>query len=178
MQELKETLSVPIGLADIKALVRNLDQTGLEALYRLLFDGDKRTADNAAWVMTHVPQADRRFLKQHRDALIDEALRTKSITKQRLLLRLLEDISFGADDVRSDFLDYCLATLADVSVPYGVRALCMKLAFLQCRHYAELLSELRSSLELLEPDLLPPGLRCARRRTLEQIESTAMRLPR
>jgi 3-methyladenine DNA glycosylase AlkD len=49
----------------------------------------------------------------------------------------------------------------------GVRALCAKLAYLQCRHYPELLGELRQSLLMLDPALLKPGLKHMRNKILE-----------
>lgn len=169
--EMREQLEKPIGKATVKTIVRNVNQEGLADLYRLLFDDEKRVSDNAAWVLTHISRNDRKFLEAHRDELIDKSLHTSSVTKQRLILRLLVDIPFPESALRTDFLDYCLQGIPDINIPYGVRSLCMKLAFMQCRHYPELLGELRSILELMEPQSLSSGLVCARRNVLASIDS-------
>ena len=55
----------------------------------------------------------------------------------------------------------------------GVKALCMKLAYKQCVHFPELLEELRMHLEVMEPDLLSPGLKVARKKILNHISRSA-----
>ncbi|MBO4307793.1 MAG: hypothetical protein J5848_05720 [Bacteroidales bacterium] len=169
--EIKELISHPIGKTDITALVHNIKQDGIDELYLLLFDSDKRTSDNAAWVMTHLPLSDREILEKKKNELIDEALTTSSVTKQRLLLRLLDDVEISEEDVRTDFLDFCLNGITNPNLTYGVRSLCMKLSFKQCRHWPELLAELRSTIELLEPHTLPSSLLCLRRNILKDIDT-------
>jgi 3-methyladenine DNA glycosylase AlkD len=71
------------------------------------------------------------------------------------------------DQVDTALLDFCLGHLMDPSEAVGVRALCAKLAYLQCRHYPELLGELRQSLLMLDPALLKPGLKHIRNKILE-----------
>ena len=45
----------------------------------------------------------------------------------------------------------------------------MKLAYLQCRSFPELLSELRQALEIMEPEYLSPGLKVVRRNLLTEL---------
>lgn len=54
--------------------------------------------------------------------------------------------------------------------PAGIRVLCMKLSYLQCRLYPELLAEFRSALEMLEEaSPLSPALKVARRNILQKM---------
>jgi 3-methyladenine DNA glycosylase AlkD len=82
-------------------------------------------------------------------------------------LTLLERLEWGVDQVDTALLDFCLGHLMDPSEAVGVRALCAKLAYRQCRHYPELLGELRQSLLILDPALLKPGLKHVRNKILE-----------
>ncbi len=158
---MKEQLSQPMHKEDVVATAQLAakDERVLEEVYRLLYDDDKRTSDNAAWVLTHLPPARHKWLIPRKDEMTDEALRTQSITKRRLIMALLEKQEFTAEEIRTDFLDFCLARLVDPDEPYGIRALAAKLAYAQCRHFPELCGELRQTLELVSREPLKPGLR-------------------
>lgn len=140
-----------------------------EALYALLFDSDDRVAENAAWIFAHFDRADNEWLYDKHDALIDEAMRTPRIPKRRMLLGLLLRQSFHEETIRTDFLDFCLARMMAATEPVGIRAYCMKLAYLQCRFFPELLSELRQALEIMEPEYLSSGLKVVRRNLLTEL---------
>lgn len=86
MSELKTILSARISGSDAKALAKGDFK---EELFQLLFDEDKRTSDNAAWVMTHLPKTADAWLTERQNILIDEAMRTQSTTKRRLIMNLL-----------------------------------------------------------------------------------------
>ena len=47
-------------------------------LFALLTDPDKRTADNAAWVMSHFTKEQQTWLYDKQDLLIEEAMSTDS----------------------------------------------------------------------------------------------------
>ena len=53
------------------------------------------------------------------------------------------------------------------NVPVGVKALAIKLAYAQCRHYRELLDEFDATLQLLDEENLPPALRCVMNKILK-----------
>lgn len=66
--------------------------------------------------------------------------------------------------------DNCMNRMISSGSPAGIRALCMKLSYLQCKLYPELLAELRSALEMLEEaSPLSPALKVARRNILQKI---------
>lgn len=140
-----------------------------EELYEWISDADTRIASNALWVFTHFALADNRWLYAKHDDLIDRVLAETNTTKRRLLLVLLYRQPFGPTRFRTDFLDFCLRKMTSCTESYGVRALCMKLAYEQCRNYPELMEELKSGLELLADEPLSPGLLSARRQVWKQI---------
>ena len=140
-----------------------------EELFTLMLDDDKRTSDNAAWVFTHFAAADNKWLLDKHDKLIDEVMRTSSVTKRRLILTILLRQPFTADNMRTDFLDFCLEHLIDMHEPIGIKALSMKLAYEQCKPYPELLTELRNTLDMLKPEVHTPGMKSAMRKILTLI---------
>lgn len=139
-------------------------------LYQLTLDDDRRVATNALWVFTHFALADNEWLYAKHDQLIDRCLNEKDATKLRLMLNLLLRQPYTEEDIRTDFIDYCLMRLADPKSPYAVRAQCIKLAYEQMRYWPELLNELRQTLEMISCEPLSPGLRSAWRQVMKRIE--------
>ena len=164
MSALKTLLSSRISGNDAKALAQADIK---EELLQLLFDSDKRTSDNAAWVLTHLPKTADPWLAERQDLLIDEAMRTSSTTKRRLIMNLLDRTPFESDHLRTDFLDFCFNTILS-DEPIGVKSLAIKLTYAQSVHYPELLEEINATLQLMEPDELPAALKHLRGKMLEK----------
>lgn len=164
MSELKTILSSRISGNDARALARTDFK---EELFQLIFDEDKRTSDNAAWVMTHLPKTADAWLTEHQNTLIDEAMRTESTTKLRLILNLLERTPFQQDSIRTDFLDFCFNIILS-DEPIGVKTLAIKLTYAQSVHYPELLEEFNTALQMMEPEVLPAALRHIRGKMLKE----------
>lgn len=158
-----------LHIDDVKALA--MSAHGNAGVRRSLFadalEGEGRASANALWALTHLPSQDDVFIAEHRQGLTALALEAADATRRRLALTLLERLEWGVDQVDTALLDFCLGHLMDPSEAVGVRALCAKLAYRQCRHYPELLGELRQSLLMLDPALLKPGLRHVRNKILE-----------
>lgn len=156
---------------DIKSLARKAhdDAVQREALFETLLHGEGREAYYAAWALTHLPPSDNGFIAEHREALTDFAIATENTSLRRLVLALLERLEWGVDVVRSDLLDFSLQHLSSPDEADGVRALCIKLAYRQCRHYEELCGELRQTLLMLDPALLHPGVKHTRNKILEKL---------
>lgn len=126
---------------------------------------------NALWAMTHLRTKCRDWLASHQSLFIERLLVEKDTTKKRLLLQLLREQNYAPAEVRTDFLDWCLSRINEEKEPYAIRAFCIYTAFRMCRHYPELLTELRGLLDLLAAQQpLSPGLRCAHSKTLAAIE--------
>ena len=155
---------------DICLLVQGEQNHSLkELLYQLTFDDDRRVATNALWVFTHFAAVDNEWLYAKHDQLIDRCLNEKDATKLRLMLNLLLRQPYTEEDIRTDFIDYCLMQLTDPKSPYAVRAQCIKLAYEQMKYWPELLNELRQTLEMISCEPLSPGLRSAWRQVMKKL---------
>ena len=157
-------------IKDICLLVQGEQNHSLkELLYQLTFDDDRRVATNALWVFTHFAAVDNEWLYAKHDQLIDRCLNEKDATKLRLMLNLLLRQPYTEEDIRTDFIDYCLMQLTDPKSPYAVRAQCIKLAYEQMKYWPELLNELRQTLELISCEPLSPGLRSAWKQVMKKL---------
>ena len=169
---MKSLLSHRLSMDEIKdicLLVQGEQNHSLkERLYQLTIDDDRRVAVNALWTFTHFALADNVWLFAKHDQLIERAITEQDVTKLRLILTLLLRQPFDEEAIRTDFIDFCLTRLADPKSPYAVRALCIKLAYEQMRHWPELLNELRQILEMISCEPLSPGLRSAWRQVMKK----------
>ena len=158
------------GINEICLLVQGEQNHSLkEQLYQLTLDDDRRVATNALWVFTHFALADNAWLYAKHDQLIDRCLNEKDATKLRLMLNLLLRQPYTEEDIRTDFIDYCLMRLTDPKSPYAIRAQCIKLAYEQMKYWPELLNELRQTLEMISCEPLSPGLRSAWRQVMKNL---------
>ena len=146
---------------DIKALAQRAhrEEKFRDGLFEEMQGDDLREARNAAWALTHLPDEDNKYIDEHRDELVRLATSTPEVPVRRLSMTLLERLEWGIDDVRTDLLDFCLERMVMNDEPYGVRSLCIKLAYMMCRHYPELKAELRQSLLLMERTEMGSGVR-------------------
>lgn len=156
-------------IGDIKALAHRAhgDVEERERLFRSMLSSEGKEASNAAWALTHLPDSDNKYIDEHREELVRLAVSTPEVPLRRLSMVLLERLGWGIDDVRTDLLDFCLEHMLRPDEPYGVKALCMKLAYQQCRHYPELKEELRQCLLLMEPSELGAGVKHTRGKILK-----------
>ncbi len=145
---------------------RNNDRK--EALYQMIDNPDIKIGYNALWIFTHFALSDNEWLYDKRNDLIDKLLTCRHTGKTRLLLTLLERQPIGIDDIRTDYLNFCLSNINSTE-PYAIRALCMKQAYSQCRFYPELLEEFTDVLGLMDCSQLSPGIATARRNILRQM---------
>ena len=142
-----------------------------EELYQLTLDANRRVTINALWTFTHFAADDNVWLFAKHDQLIDRCLNEKDATKLRLMLNLLLSQPYTEEDIRTDFIDFCLARLTDTRAPYAIRAQCIKLAYEQMKYWPELLDELRQTLEMISCEPLSPGLRSAWKQVMKKILS-------
>lgn len=177
MHKKKDMANHPVST--VKALARQAHDNPelLEQLFADLQSAPTRQAAVlAAWTLTHLPPSDNRRIAAHRETLARTALTTPDTSLRRLALALLERIEW---DVPVDnppehymlLLDFCFGRLSMPGEPYGVRSLCMKLAFRLAHPYPELLGELRQCLLLLEPADLGAGALHTRNKILAQLSA-------
>lgn len=146
-----------------------------EGLFAAMLGDDRNEAVHAAWALTHLPKTDNRHIAIHRETLTGLAVTTTDTSLRRITLTLLERIDWTLPD-RDDAPEYYVALL-NFSMehmmmsdePYGVRSLCMKLAYRLSLPYPELLDELRRSLLLIEPSELGTGVRHTRNKILKSL---------
>lgn len=173
---LKEMLSQRTDLDGIRricSLAEN-EKGGIGRLYNLVFDEDRTTSFQALWAMTHLKDS---VLAEHRydtGRLADAAMSCTDTGRRRLMLTLLVHIP-QQEEPRMDLLDFCLSHMMMHKEPPAIQCMCMKLAFKLCRDIPELTEELRTTLEMMEPDTLSAGVWCARRSVLCEIEKERKR---
>lgn len=168
---LKERLSAQLSKTDIIGIAELMrDNSMKEELYRLTLDEDNRVAIQALWVMRHFDDNNNKWIVSKHDELIDRVMAEDSTAKRRLMLGLLSRLPFNEENVRADFLDFCLANITACAQPYAVRAQCIKLAYGQCRFFPELLDELKATLDMLAQEQLSPGLMSAKRQVMRKLK--------
>lgn len=148
------------------------DEGFVRALSGFLTSDNKRIRDNAAWVMTHF---DTEMLERNKEYILSLkslCMETTDTTMQRLLLTVFERLYTPQDTLDIAFLNYCLDGMGNPSLPVGTRALCMKLAWRQCRQRAELKTEMLHILRFMERETdMSPAVACVRNRILGMASS-------
>lgn len=171
---LRERLSIRVHIEDIREILHFIqdDEHLLEEIYQLIFDDDVIVSYQALWVCTHFSKMEVEWLTSKQNELIDAALICPHSGKRRMLLSLLCQQP-PATPPRVDFLDFCFERMVSRQEPPGVQSLCIKLAYQLTYSIPELQQELRTMLEIMEPDLLVPAIRSVRNNTLKAIKTTA-----
>ena len=163
-----EMLRAVKGELDAQAVYREVKQSGDFAGFarRFMHSDDGRVERNAFWVLTKATDQELSQLQGMLGELIDLALKTEHSAVRRLSLNIIERLKMEEDDLRTDFLDFCLEHMADVDELPGIQSISMKLAYRMCKFYPELLAEFKATLESMEPDYFKPAVNCVRNRIL------------
>lgn len=169
-------LSGKINLPEVRqtALWAAGNADNLGRLWQMAQSADRRTAVNALWVMTHLPESEAGWLASLQDEMIDRLLAETDTAKRRLLLHLLREQEYDPDSLRTDFLDFCLSKINSEHEPYAIRCFSIYAAFKMCRHYPELLAELSEYLTMMSLQPLSPGLKSALRQTRKKISALSI----
>lgn len=133
---------------------------------RYVFDEDYRVARSALWGLTKASDKELSELQLLMNELIDLAMKTDNSSVRRLTLNVIERLKMKEEDLRTDFLDFCLEHLLNVEEFPGIQAVCAKLAFRMCKFYPELMDELMRTLEGMEIEYYKPAVKCIRNRIL------------
>lgn len=134
--------------------------------HRYAFSQDYLVARSALWGLTKASKAELSQLQEILDKFIDQAMQTDNSSVRRLSLNIVERLEMNEEDLRTDFLDFCLDHMIDVEEFPGIQSVCMKLAFRMCKFYPELMDELKRTLETMEIDYYKPAVKCVRNRIL------------
>lgn len=133
---------------------------------QFLYDEDALVTRNALWVLTKATNAEISQLQPMRDELIDVVLTTENSSVRRLSLNIIERLKMTKEELRADFLDFCLERMTAIKEYPGIQSLCMKLAFRICKFYPELTDEFRRTLDAMETSYYKPAVRSVRSRIL------------
>ena len=134
--------------------------------HRYAFSQDYRVARSALWGLTKASKKELSLLQEILNELIDQAMQTENSSVRRLSLNIIERLELYEEDLRTDFLDFCIEHATDVEEFPGIQAVCMKLAYRMCKFYPELMDELKRILEAMEIDYYKPAVKCVRSRIL------------
>ena len=134
--------------------------------HRYAFSQDYLVARSALWGLTKASKAELSQLQEILDKFINQAMQTDNSSVRRLSLNIVERLQMNEEDLRTDFLDFCLDHMIDVEEFPGIQSVCMKLAFRMCKFYPELMDELKRTLETMEIDYYKPAVKCVRNRIL------------
>ena len=114
------------------------------------FDADYRVARSALWGLTKASDEELSQLQVLFDELIVQAMQTENSSVRRLTLNVIERLELTEDDLRTDFLDFCMEHMVAGDEFPGVQTLCMKLAYRMCSFYPELMEEFRRIVNKME----------------------------
>lgn len=131
-----------------------------------MHDEDYQVARNALWAMTKATDAELSQLQPILHELIDLALTAENSSVRRLTLNVIYRLHLSEEDLRTDFLDFCLDHMTDVTEYPGIQSLCMKLAYKMCLYYTELMGELIRTLKDMEIEHYKPAVKCVRNKIL------------
>ena len=133
---------------------------------RYAFDDDYRVARSALWGLTKARREELSELQVILNELIGQAMHTGNSSVRRLTMNIIERLKMDEDDLRIEFLDFCLEHMVSMEEFPGIQTLCMKLAFRMCRFYPELTDELMRTLEAMETGYYSPAVRNVRNKIL------------
>ena len=137
---------------------------------RFAFDADYRVARSALWGLTKATNHELSVLQVLLNAWIDQAMQTDNSSVRRLTLNVIERLEMREEDLRTDFLDFCLEHMVDISEYPGIQTLCMKLARRMCSFYPELRDEFFRTLKGMEVDYYKPAVRGLRSKMIGQFK--------
>lgn len=170
--DLRAKLSERIHKHDILVALHQVQSDHLlrEELYRLIFDKEDTISYQALWICTHFREAEIAWLSEKQNELINEVLVCPHTGKRRLMLSLIYQQP-ASNPPRVDFLDFCMERMMSRQEPPGVQALCIKLSYELTCGIPELQQELRTLLEMMEPEMISPAQRAARSQTLKALKT-------
>ena len=115
-----------------------------------VFHEESRVARSALWGLTKASDKELAVLQVMLNDLIEQAMGTESSSVRRLTLNIIERLEMTEEDLRTDFLDFCLEHFVARDEQPGIQTLCMKLARRMCAFYPELMGEFMRTLEAME----------------------------
>ena len=134
-------------------------------------DEDYQVARNALWVLTKTNSKEHSQLQPMLHPLIELAMSTDNSSVRRLALNNIHRLRMEEEDLRVDFLDFCIDHAADMEELPGIQSLCIKLAWRMSSFYPELREEFVRTLESMEMEYYKPAVKSIRNKILKEVRS-------
>lgn len=131
-----------------------------------VFSEDYREARSALWGLTKADKKELSQLQVLLDELVELAMHTENSSVRRLSLNVVERLEITEDDLRTDFLDFCLEHMVSLDEFPGIQSVSMKLAYRMCKFYPELTEEFMRTLEAMQIDYYKPAVKGLRNKIL------------
>ncbi len=168
MSDMREQLKGSYSEGEALAIYNMVRETGewIPFLKAYLHDDDYQVTRNALWGLTKATDKELSSLQPMLHELIDKALSHENPSVRRLSMNIIVRLKMEEDDLRTDFLDFCLDHMQNPDEYPGIQSLSLKLAYRMCQFYPELMDELRRTLESMDMSYYSPALRSVRNRIL------------
>lgn len=157
----------------IMTLSRELhhDEAGISKYCQLMLHSENvRLAYNAAWILYHLSEEDKKiYLSPFYDKIAERAMAVCLNIRRGLILSILIDLSTN-ENFRTDLFDFCLIHAADKKEADSSRSMMINLAAKMCRFVPELVNELAACLDMLEYEMTP-SISSARKNAMKVVES-------
>ena len=121
--DIEASLARKINVPEVRSLAVWAAETSDNRLrlWNLAKSDDRRVSVNALWVMTHLAQSEPEWAASLQDELIDMVVVESDMAKKRMLLQILKCQEFDMENIRTDFLDWCLSKINSECEPCAVR---------------------------------------------------------
>lgn len=133
---------------------------------RFMHDEDYQVARNTFWALTKASHEELAPLQTIRNEIIDLAIATENSSVRRLSLNVVERLEMNEEDLRTDFLDFCIEHAVAVDELPGIQSVSMKLAYRMCSFYPELMEELKRTIKNMDIEFYRPAVKCVREKIL------------
>ena len=133
---------------------------------QFMHDEDYQVARNSLWTLTKATDEELSQLQPILHELIDLALSAENSSVRRLSLNVIIRLQMKVEDLRTDFLDFCLEHMMDINEYPGIQSLCMKIAYRMSTFYPELMEELIRTVKSMEMEYYKPAVKSVRNRIL------------
>ena len=132
-----------------------------------MYDEEDFVSRNVLSGMTKASTKELQQLRPMLDELIDLSMNTGSQSVRRVTLSLLERIGIKEDNLRTDFLDFCMEHMIIPQEPPAIQSLCMKLSYRMCSFHQELMNELLRITEEMDMNYYTQAIKTVRKKLLQ-----------
>lgn len=169
---MRDFLKKTHGEGDAQTIYNSVKTSGdfISFAREFMYDDDPVVARNALWGLTKATNEELSVLRPILNEMIDLSMETTNSSVRRLLMNIIERLHLTQEELRTDFLDFCLDRMTAYEEFPGIQSLAIKLAARMCSFYPELEQELRITLEAMEMSYYKPAVKSARSKVLKKLK--------